>query len=527
MAEQTSFFRIRVKSPLHIGCNEVYEPTSFVINEDAAELISFDTSSLLEKLDDKALAKFSGICAKGTIESLLELYKFIRSQLSLAEGEHIPVAPTLVEHYRKTMELSLNRKKIQQELNNFVINRTAFNPLTSLVYIPGSSIKGAIRNAILNHRHAKRPIHKKSYERMNFQELRNESRALQRKILGGAFHTDPLRMVKVSDFIPIGEVKRRIIYVVDQKKRQGYSGEPDLYQILEVIEPETEFLGSISVETPLNAPKEKDSIHLPVTMSEIEKALISFFGAEKKREDREVKAIGSKPIIMKYGNSSTPLRIGRHSGAECITVSGHRHIKIMQGKGNKPKFKDHATTIWLASDSKRPNSNKYLQPLGWTLLEKLSQDTWISLKNQAELLQEEAIKKLSNKADRIRALKEERLRLQQEQQAAEEQKRKEEEALKEKQAALAAQWEVADEIERDLAVLRGEEFATTQIEGDIEQYINTQIWPKIESAPPEHQKALAMAFRERWQAENKWKVKPKKKKQWKKVQKVKDILADD
>jgi len=53
--DQTVFFRLTTVAPLHIGCDEVYEPTSFVIDTKAKELISFETTSLLEKLDSATL----------------------------------------------------------------------------------------------------------------------------------------------------------------------------------------------------------------------------------------------------------------------------------------------------------------------------------------------------------------------------------------------------------------------------------------------------------------------------------------
>ena len=39
---------------------------------------------------------------------------------------------------------------IRQELNQFSISRTAYNPYNNLPYIPGSSIKGALRTAYLS-----------------------------------------------------------------------------------------------------------------------------------------------------------------------------------------------------------------------------------------------------------------------------------------------------------------------------------------------------------------------------------------
>jgi CRISPR-associated protein Csm5 len=66
-----------------------------------------------------------------------------------------------------------------------------------------------------------------------------------------------------------------------------------------------------------------------------------------------------------------PVRIGRHSGAECLTVDGVRNIKIMgKQQGDPPKYGHHSTTVWLAGDSNKATSN--LLPFGWVALEVLN-----------------------------------------------------------------------------------------------------------------------------------------------------------
>jgi CRISPR-associated protein Csm5 len=60
------------------------------------------------------------------------------------------------------------------------------------------------------------------------------------------------------------------------------------------------------------------------------------------------------------------LRIGQHGGAESNTLDGVRHIKIMQGKGNPPKYSDKPTTIWLAANHKDQHD---LLPFGWVIVE--------------------------------------------------------------------------------------------------------------------------------------------------------------
>ncbi len=58
-------------------------------------------------------------------------------------------------------------------------------------------------------------------------------------------------------------------------------------------------------------------------------------------------------------------RVGRHCGAESVTVAGLRSIKIMGKKGEKPRQLDHALTAWMAADSK--GQERDLLPFGWIL----------------------------------------------------------------------------------------------------------------------------------------------------------------
>jgi hypothetical protein len=61
------------------------------------------------------------------------------------------------------------------------------------------------------------------------------------------------------------------------------------------------------------------------------------------------------------------LRVGRHSGAESVTLERHRWIRIMEGPGKAHWARD-ATTIWLAAD--REDSRADLRPFGWLLVER-------------------------------------------------------------------------------------------------------------------------------------------------------------
>jgi len=66
------------------------------------------------------------------------------------------------------------------------------------------------------------------------------------------------------------------------------------------------------------------------------------------------------------------IRIGRHSGAEAVTIEGNRFIKISPpGRPFKPS-REGSTTLWLASDEKTYFSKPSFQNLfGWAILTKI------------------------------------------------------------------------------------------------------------------------------------------------------------
>jgi CRISPR-associated RAMP protein, Csm5 family len=353
---------LRTVSPIHIGCDEVYEPMRFVIDEEHQKLIAFDSLEFFRNLDASERNTLATISKKGTIESLLEIYKFMRSKRF--SGHEVELCKEFVKHYQKTLSIALHdKRKIQQELNNLTIARTAFNPNTDKPYIPGSGIKGALRTGYLNLLAATHPG--------GMSRARATAMDLEKTLLdGGSFETDPFRMLKVSDFVPVGQGKTKIVYAVNEKKKTSKFEARGPYQIVEVIEPGSFFQGWITIEDP----DQKAGIANPITQKKLLQSLNQFYENEKSREDKELNAIDITPISIP-DNNGWLVRIGRHSGAESITIEGHRNIKIMKGKGTPPAFsKNGATTFWLASEEEKPKTRGKLKPFGWAVLGDLTED---------------------------------------------------------------------------------------------------------------------------------------------------------
>lgn len=369
--------RLHVLSPVHIGCGDEYEPTSFVIHPDQKRLISFDMFRFFDGLDDDARKTMTRIAGKGTLASIIELYRFIFSQRSNITGWDVGISDSVITRYLKVKELPLDERRLQQELNNFHIPRTAYNALDNRPYIPGSSLKGSIRTGYLSllaraggTRHGIETI-LSGGQPPNPVTGQTNARKLEEQLLGGKFDTDTFRMVKVSDLSPAENVRTRILYGINRKKSEVGAGR-GVPQILEVILPGSIFEGVISIEPPLNG----SGIRMPVEKEKLFSLVQKHYAKVYNDELKTARAIHYTPprpndvkkLVEGRGNSPHLVRIGFHSGAESVTIEGNRTITI-RGPGRSRTERDRATTIWLASENENPQNNRAMMPFGWAMLE--------------------------------------------------------------------------------------------------------------------------------------------------------------
>ncbi|MEK6590859.1 MAG: type III-A CRISPR-associated RAMP protein Csm5 [Nitrospinota bacterium] len=353
--------KLHIISPVHIGCDDVYEPMGFVIDEKKRRLIEFDPMDFVKILNDKQRNDFSRLCSEN---DLLAVFKFIKNNYKTSiGGKEVDIASGLVGHYKDVVD-----RKAQ--INKFEIKKTAYNPYSNQPYIPGSSLKGSLRTAYLISLAKERKITKYNGKAKDLEKALLE--------LEGEFSTDPFRMVKVSDFMPVGDVKTKIVYAVNKKKirsekpTKADSGPP---QILEVIQHGTVFEGIINIQQPL----QKSGVKTPIVADKLLKSINGFYTTLNKEENKVTAEIRAGSIVVnerfkdKAGKTAFLLRVGRHSGAEAVTIEGNRWIKISP-PGKPPKFSDKgATTIWLASEVSKPNINNGLIPFGWVVIEIISE----------------------------------------------------------------------------------------------------------------------------------------------------------
>lgn len=284
-------------------------------------------------------------------------------------------------------------------LNKLEIARTAYCAGSGDPLLPGSSIKGAIRTAVLD------SIRKRSRQQFPLSDSEAAkshlaskiASAMEEKLLGGSFSTDPMRLVKIADafFLPgnytaknaqgveIERVRqaRSILFQTNRKKRPNqFEARGKIQTLLECVpanQPRA-FRTTLVIENKVHEGKGG------LSLSDLVQACNDFY---LERFELEVEMLASNKYVSDvwiknartrladngiWGKSIREgtgflLRIGRHSGAESVTVDAPRKIKIMKDKGNKT-WEREATTVWLASNT--PSATGGMWPFGWVFVQK-------------------------------------------------------------------------------------------------------------------------------------------------------------
>jgi hypothetical protein len=315
---------------------------------------------------------------------------------------------------------------------------------------------------------------------------------------------DPFRLVKVSDFHPVEESKTKIYYCINRKKKEQKEGKGP-YQILEVIKPETEFIGTISIDKPVNNRYIKNTIPMDNLLNSVK----FFF---KKLLDDEKEIFNRYPTFLKMPENNLPIKLGRHTGAEGVTVEGYREIKIKLK--NSFKTLSESTTYWFVSDYKNPSLTNKLQPLGWSELEILSEDKFKNLSDIQKEVEQLYEKEISYKRNQIE--KEVQKEIEKENQKLKAQKKLDEEKNQKK--------ELEDKIKN---LPSGEKELAELSMPDVDEQKVNEIYKELSSLPDEFKIKIAEKIKEFFIKNKKW-GNPKKlsKKQAEKVKLLKGLLNE-
>lgn len=457
-------FHITPLSPVHIGTGECYEPTNYVIDSDAI-LHEFDTGGVMAALDAaerrQLLAIAGGRPGPGMIKDLQRFFHERRARLADEAVNRIPVLPGIARIYADRVGQTAQREDSGRELiNQLEIDRCAYHPVTRKPVLFGSSLKGAMRTALL--------------DRINQGQRAPEAKGLH-EFQGRLFHylnprgrfdleRDPLRLLQLSDAAwqggPDGPaaqiylaVNRKKAPVRDREGRELRAMGENLSRFRECV-PAWEyraFAGQLNLQTLTAGGDSQKQPDFRFDLGDIADACNHFY---RPIIDREIESLSARGFLdsawaasirtllkatesrMQQGQAFL-LRVGRHSGAESVTVNGVRKIRIMKGKGQPQEQAAEARTWWLAAGDRDQRSG--LLPFGWVLVEVGEIDgglpAWPALESLCQPTREAA---------RVFAEREQQRREQREQHQA----LRREELLAAQRAAEAAEAEAAAEADR-------------------------------------------------------------------------------
>ncbi|MBF0242174.1 MAG: type III-A CRISPR-associated RAMP protein Csm5 [Desulfamplus sp.] len=474
-----------ILTPVHIGSGDEIDPFSYVIRDGQLHIINLidwiadypEKDELLSLMEKDSFSAIRTFIAKN--------YK-----TAIYDKISIPVdSDKLFEDYDKAINL-------QNAANQVLVNSMTRNEVDGFAYIPGSSIKGAIRTAIAN-RFAKQA---------GVQSSDGQRRNWETKIFG-SIQKDPLRYLKLSD-IPLKEHGTCIVeakeFTKDINKSLTPKGskesavslcrnlEPIKYNTRLTLEPDNIMqLKIFNTKIDVNFLIESlNSFYVPKYIQEYK----TFYkGVSEEVED----AIAPASLaVLSLKSNEALIRVGQHSHIECMTLDDVRSPRV-------PRGKNWGTTRTLANG---------LYPFGWCKLE------FHGIQSK-EIDKKEAIFKnlpftVNDLELRIQKLKEqkENEKKQQEREELERQEREKQRVIEEEKKREFEALSIEDQL---LAKFSEKKLSDNEV---------TDIFNNIQQYAADYRKRIAEALKSYWQEKKQWSKNDVSKKKWKTVRERNDAI---
>lgn len=341
--------KLHILSPIHVGTGQELDPFSYVIRNNTLYLIdliqwmeSYPKKDELHKMMDS--------------DNFAVMRSYIADNFNLENAVQCKI-PVDSSDLLKTYQHAIQKKDSR---NQVLVSPMMRNDITMEAYIPGSSIKGAIRTALANQFVKEAGVRKENA----FKDRKTGEADYNEKIFGN-IRNDPMRWLKISD-VSMGKDNTVIV------EPEEYSPKPD-----KTLTPK----GYAEVTSSLSYARKPLVYPLHVSMAEFElygkkvdlpfliNALYDFYVSKYEQEyakfynSKKAEAIQRSIVLMNQAvaglkSNETLIRIGHFSHVECVTLDEVRNPKTRKGKDGR--FLPYGQTRTLANG---------LYPFGWAKLE--------------------------------------------------------------------------------------------------------------------------------------------------------------
>ncbi|WP_298068392.1 RAMP superfamily CRISPR-associated protein [uncultured Mailhella sp.] len=501
-------FRLEVLTPVFIGSGDDLSPLEYVLREEKNgwRLHSIDLQSwLMEHAADTAV---QNIIASGDLN---RIYRMLDEKVDTGRFSVFSSRiddPSLAEELKRAYTGNQTRQSGQKGKTGEV--RAALrNPADGCLYIPGSSLKGAISTPLINW------LDKPGASSLRSDMEKDPKRGVTNRLreMFGSIGEHAMQALKVSD-VSASPSAGAVVRALERSKTPGKQGTPK--PPCEIILPGEDALwGRLFMDCP-----KKAVITLPDGQSVPFRELVRLCNAfYTKRFTEELEKFyklphfkdvhaALQPVVSRVqalDENSMLLRVGHYSHVESVTVENNKPFTRM-GKNGTPM--PWGTTRTLAGGK---------LPFGWIILHFCSREEYEHGLRQSEEARMTAAAKQREDAEERRRVAAERAayavqlrRQQEERHQAEEQKKAEERARQE-------------ELARCMAELSPEEALILKLKTAPDEALSMELFREMEGWTPELQKKAAEALCGCWQTLGKWDGKQSKK-QEAKIKRVKQLL---
>ncbi len=361
-------------SPIHIGSGEELDWTRAI--PVGRELVVFDP--LRVELPPTALAEMvkaadGRASGDAAVLALQKLFKAHSGAFRAAAASRVAMTGAVADKFEKALGHNVQQQGTGREtvVNQLALSRHAIVAGDGRPYVPGSSLKGALRTAEvarLDYRENPTPP---PGPRPDFRDPSDD--------LLGRFQNSPFSRVLLSDLLPQGNVTALAAQVrnVRRKRKEGVA-EKGLPVSVELIPPflPCAFRGDIRIAGKRGRGDQAAVPDLGQMMTATHAfhfELFQFFAKVLQQEQRGLPAgwlAGVRQLLaeeslaaaIREGRAAL-VRLGKFCSAESKTVAW-RSVFIPQAQPPAPKRVLHPYTLWLAELGTAGNL-----PLGWAILE--------------------------------------------------------------------------------------------------------------------------------------------------------------
>lgn len=347
-------------SPLHVGTGESVEPYQYDIAEGPpAHVAIYDVDVMLENLTEIQRRDFIRLTETTNFADLRRWFRKHpqRDQYLLTR---LVLTPLAYEGLVKNLDNPNQQGEVQLLPRDRVTQRC---------YIPGSSIKGALRTAIVDAaaRQPDRPqyqlmaVANNAYNRWSGAQFEAQAMGNLNRSDKPDLYRDPFRQVAVSD-LAVPEHGTYVDRIRILKPQGSMGNDPSgivMYRELtrsQVLQEPIAITGEFRLHSHL-----KQELPLALPLTTIIDNCNQFYQVRLKHElnkYNKIKAVSERMLgsLNQLATNQCLIRLGRHSHFECVTVGEPYHQAPQKGFG--------ATRSYAGGTSQ---GTPFL-PLGWAIL---------------------------------------------------------------------------------------------------------------------------------------------------------------